>query len=376
MNTKYSLLFESIGLRSGIQVENRVVMAPMTNFSSNPDGTVSEDELAYYRRRSNGVGMVVTACAYVTRNGKGFPGEFACDHDDFIPSLQSLASTIKEQGAKAVLQIFHGGRMCPPDLVPNGRIVSASAIPAEQGTSSDTIPDALTEEEIQSIIQDFGAATRRAIEAGFDGVEIHGANGYLIQQFFSPHSNRRNDQYGGSLEKRLTFPLAVVDEVKRTIADHASQPFLVGYRFSPEEPETPGITMADTLKLVDVLADKDLDYLHVSLNQYWSTPRRGIEDSRTRLEVIQEKVAKRVPIIGVGSIYTPDDALKAFETGVDMIAIGREIIIDPDWVMKVKEGNESEIETKLKKDAQNRLVVPDPLWQAIINTPGWFPIED
>lgn len=351
-------------------------MAPMTNFSANPDGTVSEDELAYYRRRANGVGMVVTACAYVTRNGKGFPGEFACDSDDFIPSLRLLATTIKEQGTKAVLQIFHGGRMCPPDLVPNDRIVSASAVPAEQGASSNQIPDALTEDEIRSIIQDFGAATRRAIEAGFDGVEIHGANGYLIQQFFSPHSNRREDPYGGSLEKRLTFPLAVVDEVKRTVADHASEPFLVGYRFSPEEPETPGITMADTLKLVDVLASKELNYLHVSLNEYWSTPRRGVEDSRTRLEIIQEKVAERVPVIGVGSIYTPDDALKALQTGVDMIAIGRELIIDPDWVIKVKEGKESEIETKIKKDGQKNLVVPDPLWQAIIHTPGWFPMED
>ena len=375
MNTKYSPLFQPIDLRSGVQLSNRVVMAPMTNFSSNQDGTVSEEELAYYRRRSNGVGMVVTACAYVTRNGKGFPGEFSCDSDDFVPSLRSLASAIKEQGAKAVLQIFHGGRMCPPDLVPNGRIVSASAVPAEQGASGQ-IPEALTEEEIQSIIQDFGAATRRAIEAGFDGVEIHGANGYLIQQFFSPHSNRREDQYGGSLEKRLTFPLAVVDEVKRAVADHASEPFLVGYRFSPEEPETPGITMADTLTLVDILADKELDYLSVSLNQYWATPRRGIEDSRTRLEIIKEKVANRVPVIGVGSIYTPEDALKALQTGVDMIAIGRELIIDPDWVIKVKEGKESEIETKLKKDAQERLVVPDPLWQAIIHTPGWFPIEE
>lgn len=375
MNTKYNPLFQPITFKSGIQLSNRIVMAPMTNFSSNPDDTVSEDELAYYGRRSNGVGMVVTACAYVTRNGKGFPGEFGCDSDDFIPSLRSLASTIKEQGAKAVLQIFHGGRMCPPDLVPNGRIVSASAVPAEQGASGQT-PDALTEEEIQSIIKDFGAATRRAIEAGFDGVEIHGANGYLIQQFFSPHSNRREDSYGGSLEKRLTFPLAVVDEVKRTVADHANEPFLVGYRFSPEEPETPGITMAETLTLVDVLADQGLDYLHVSLNEYWSKPRRGVEDSRTRLEIIQEKAAERVPVIGVGSIYTPDDALKALQTGVDMIAIGREIIIDPDWVIKVKEGKESEIETKLDKDAQKRLVVPDPLWQAIVNTPGWFPMQD
>ena len=376
MNPKYTPLFQPIILRSGIQLDNRIVMAPMTNFSSNPDGTVSDEEVAYYSRRSNGVGMVVTACAYVTPNGKGFQGEFGSDRDDLIPSLRRLASAIKEQGAKAVLQIFHGGRMCPPELVPDGEIVSASAVPAEQGVVSDQVPRALTETEIQSIIRDFGESTRRAIEAGFDGVEIHGANGYLIQQFFSPHSNRREDQYGGSLEKRLSFPIAVVDEVKKVVAEHAKQPFLVGYRFSPEEPETPGITMADTLALVDVLASKELDYLHVSLMEFWSTPRRGVEDSRSRLEIIQERVGESVPVIGVGSIYTADDALKAIQSGVSMIAIGRELIIDPDWVEKVKQGRESEIEIKLKKDAQSRLIVPDPLWQAIVNTPGWFPIED
>ena len=376
MNSKYISLFQPITLRSGVQLDNRIVMAPMTTFSGNLDGTVSDEEVAYYSRRSNGVGMVVTACAYVTLNGKGFQGEFGSDRDNLIPSLRRVASAIKEQGAKAVLQIFHGGRMCPPELVPDGEIVSASAIPAEQGVVSDQVPRALTEAEIQSIIRDFGESTRRAIEAGFDGVELHGANGYLIQQFFSPHSNRREDQYGGSLEKRLSFPIAIVDEVKKVVAKHAKQPFLVGYRFSPEEPETPGITMADTLALVDVLASKELDYLHVSLGEFWSTPRRGMEDSRSRLEIIQERVGKSVPVIGVGSIYTADDALKAIESGVSMIAIGRELIIDPDWVEKVKQGKESEIEIKLKKDAQSRLVVPDPLWQVIVNTPGWFPIED
>jgi 2,4-dienoyl-CoA reductase-like NADH-dependent reductase (Old Yellow Enzyme family) len=375
MNPKYKPLFESFVLPSGVPLNNRIVMAPMTNFSSNPDGTVSDDEVKYYVHRSKGVGMVITACTYVTANGKGFHGEFAGDRDDMIPSLRRLATAIKEQGAKAVLQIFHGGRMCPPELVPNGDIVSASAIPAERenGASEQPVPRALSDAEIESIVRDFGETTRRAIEAGFDGVEIHGANGYLIQQFFSPHSNRRDDRWGGSLEKRLTFPLAVVDEVKKVVATHAKEPFLVGYRFSPEEPETPGITMADTLVLVDALADKKLDYLHVSLMDFWSSPRRGVEDTRSRIEIIQERVGHQVPIIGVGSIYTPDDALKALQSGIPLIALGRELIIDPDWVEKVEQGRESEIETRLNKNDQERLAIPDPLWQAIINTPGWFP---
>ena len=373
MNPKYHTFFQPLKLPHGAQLNNRLVMAPMTNFSSNEDGTVTDAEVNYYARRAEGVGMVVTACTYVTRNGKGFPGEFGADIDDMIPSLRRLASAIKAKGAKAVLQIFHGGRMCPPELVPNGDIVSASAVEAEREGGAPT-PRALTEEEIIDIIKDFGEATRRAIEAGYDGVEIHGANTYLIQQFFSPHSNRRDDRWGGSVEKRMTFPLAIVDEVKRVVDLYAKeQPFIVGYRFSPEEPETPGITMDQTLQLVDVLADKGLDYLHVSLQDFWSKPRRGADSSKPRIELILEKVNNRVPVIGVGSIYTADDAADAFKTGVDLLALGREIIIDPDWVEKVENGKEAEIDTQLDTNAQERLVIPDPLWNAIINSPGWFP---
>ncbi|MEO2076031.1 MAG: NADH-dependent flavin oxidoreductase [Bacillus sp. (in: firmicutes)] len=371
MKSKYTALFETFSFRSGVSLKNRIVMAPMTNFSSNPDGTVTDAEVNYYARRSGGVGMVITACTYVTANGKGFHGEFGGDRDELIPSLGQLATGIKEQGAKAILQIFHGGRQVPPELVPNGDVVSASAIPAE-GAGMPT-PRELSDQEIESIIKDFGETTRRAIEAGYDGVEIHGANGYLIQQFFSPHSNRREDRWGGSIEKRLTFPLAVVDEVKRVAKEHAKGPFVIGYRFSPEEAETPGITMADTLVLIDALAKKDLDYLHVSLQDFWSKPRRGVDDTRSRIEIIQDRVGSQVPVIGVGSIYTVDDAAKAIQTGVPLLALGREIIIDPDWVQKVAEGRENEINTKIDKDKQQELVIPDPLWQAIIHTPGWFP---
>ena len=371
MNSKYTPLFQSFTFPSGVEVKNRIVMAPMTNFSSNPDGTVTDAEVKYYARRSAGVGMVVTACTYVTANGKGFQGEFGGDRDELIPSLKQIATGIKEQGAKALLQIFHGGRQCPPELVPNGETVSASAVPAEG--HGKPVPKELTDQEIESIIHDFGETTRRAIEAGYDGVEIHGANGYLIQQFFSPHSNRRDDRWGGSIEKRLTFPLAVVEEVKRAAAEHAKGPFMIGYRFSPEEAETPGITMADTLILIDALAEKNLDYLHVSLQEFWSKPRRGVENSRARIEIIQERVGDKVPVIGVGSLYSADDALKAIESGVPFIALGRELIIDPDWVQKIKEGREAEIVTKMDKSKQQELVVPDPLWQAIIHSPGWFP---
>jgi 2,4-dienoyl-CoA reductase-like NADH-dependent reductase (Old Yellow Enzyme family) len=378
MNQQNQAFFSPLTLPNGGELKNRIVMAPMTNFSSNLDGTVTDAEVNYYARRSSGVSMVITACTYVTPNGKGFHGEFGGDTDEMIPSLKRVATAIKEQGAKAILQIFHGGRMCPPELVPNGEIVSASDVPAEKGGISTEEPDVkprpLTESEVEEIIHAFGETTRRAIEAGYDGVEIHGANGYLIQQFFSPHSNRREDRYGGSLENRMTFPLAIVDEVKKVAKEHAPADFIIGYRFSPEEPETPGITMGDTLKLVDTLADKGLDYLHVSLGEFFSKPRRGVEDlNKTRIDYLLETINNRVPLIGVGSIYSAEDARKAFETGIPLLALGRELIIDPDWVQKVVEGKEADIVTEIDKSKQQELVVPDPLWNAIINTPGWFP---
>ena len=173
MNSKYLGLFSPYTFSNGTELKNRIIMAPMTHWSSNSDGTVSDAEIAYYSRRSKGVSMVITACIYVKANGKGFHDEFAGDHDDMIPGLRKLATSIKEQGAKAVLQIFHGGKLCPQELVPNGEIVSASDIPAEGAPT----PRPLTEAEVEDMIQAFGETTRRAIEAGFDGVEIHGANG-------------------------------------------------------------------------------------------------------------------------------------------------------------------------------------------------------
>jgi len=267
MNTE--ALFTPITLRSGHTLKNRVVMAPMTNYSSEEDGRVTASELAYYARRSGGVGMVVTACANVTDNGQGFTHQVSAHRDDLVPSLRELAARIQAQGAKAVLQIFHAGRLAPAELV-DGDVVSASAVVSERPGSAE--PRELTDAEVAGIVTAFADATRRAIEAGFDGVELHGANGYLIQQFFSPHSNRRTDRWGGDVQGRMAFPLAVVDAVQQAVKAHATRPFIVGYRFSPEEPETPGIRMSDTLELLDALDARQMDYLHVSLADYRGAP--------------------------------------------------------------------------------------------------------
>jgi 2,4-dienoyl-CoA reductase-like NADH-dependent reductase (Old Yellow Enzyme family) len=268
MSTEFKSLFEPFTFPvSNITLRNRVIMAPMTTWSGNDDGTVSDQELAYYSKRSHGVGLVATACAYVIPQGKAFKGQIGVHSDEMLTSLKNIAGAIHLGGAKAVLQIHHGGRQSAPELLPDHQPVSASNIPTVLPNAP--TPRALTEDEIIQTIKAFGEATRRAIEAGFDGVEIHGANTYLVQQFFSPHSNRRDDHWGGSIEKRLNFPLAVANEVIKTIKEHATTPFLAGYRLSPEEMEEPGITLDDTFVLVDRLAALKLDYLHISVMDFW-----------------------------------------------------------------------------------------------------------
>jgi len=371
--SKTSKLFESFTLpHAGVTLENRLVMAPMTTFSGNQDGTVSDAELAYYKRRSKGLGIVMTACAYVIPHGKGFFGQIGAHSDEMIPSLSKLASTIKAEGAKAILQIYHGGRMSPTTEVPDGIILSASAVAAEREGAP--VPAAMTDLQIVETIHAFGEATRRAIQAGFDGVEIHGANTYLLQQFFSPHSNRRTDSWGGDLDNRMAFPLAVVNEVVAVSEKYAKTPFIIGYRISPEEVENPGITTEDTLHFVEVLASKKLDFIHVSTMNFWGASLRNPEDTKPRTLLIQEKVGHLVPIIAVGGVKNTEDAVKILETGIPLLAIGRELLMEPDWAMKVKE-NPNALITELDLARQEDLVIPDVMWNALKSRPGWIPIK-
>ena len=358
---------------SGIEIKNRIVMAPMTTFSGNQDGTVSDAELAYYKRRSNGLGMIVTACAYVIPHGKGFFGQIGVHADEMIPGLSSLAKTIQENGAKAILQIYHGGRMSPASEVPNGIVLSASNIASLREGSA--VPVAMTEEQIQETIVAFGEATRRAIEAGFDGVEIHGANTYLLQQFFSPHSNRRTDQWGGDVNQRMKFPLAVLDEVISAVKKHARQPFAVGYRISPEEMENPGITIDDTFLLVDQLVTRKLDYIHVSVMDLWGPSMRDAKDTQPRTLLIRERVGERIPIIGVGGVKNAVDAQKVLNAGIPLVALGRELLMEPDWGVKVQQ-NSDKLRVALELKSQHELVIPDQMWGALISRKGWIPIAE
>ena len=375
MKETHQKLFQDYTFKSGVHVKNRLMMAPMTTFSADENDYVSQEELNYYKERANGVGTMITACAYVSKNGKGFDGQMGIDHDGTIDGLSKLADVLHSGGAKGVVQLYHGGRLAVPRLIPNEETVSASAIAPLEDRGFYSIkqaPRALTTEEVYDSITDFGEATRRAIEAGFDGVELHGASGYLIQQFVSPHSNSRKDVF----ENPFLFSLKLIEEVKKVIQEHANKPFLIGYRFSPEEPETPGITMKETFSLIDELIQADIDYLHIATTDAWAKPRRGIASEKSRTELIAEYINGRVPLIGVGSIHTPDDAALLLEKGkTDFVAIGRALIVDPHWVEKVQNHKEETISQQLKQNEQHQTIIPTPLWNLILEVEGWFPIE-
>ncbi|WP_219953278.1 NADH-dependent flavin oxidoreductase [Dickeya zeae] len=376
MTSTQSRLLQPFAFKNGLTLRNHVVMAPMTTWSANPDGTISDQEVAYYRARVNGVGMVVTGCTHVTPDGIGFTDEFASYDDRFIPSLRRLSQAAKSGGAPAILQIFHAGNKALPHLVPNGRVVSASAlqVPPSPFNNAEVTSHALSEKEIEEIIMAFGEATRRAIEAGFDGIELHGAHGFLIQNFFSPMFNQRDDEWGGSLENRIRFPLAVVREAQRVIAEHAKRPFLLGYRISPEEADEGALRINDSYVLIDRLIEAGIDYLHASLFDIPNARPADYTGERTTAELLVEHVADRIPLMAAGLIRTPSDAEKALSTGLSLVAVGQGLVMNPAWVELAGEGREAEIATALDADRVPLLTIPDKLWGVIQVAKGWFPV--
>ncbi len=327
-------LYEAITL-GNVPLRNRFVMAPMTTYSGRDDFHVSNEELAYYEARSKTLGLVITAATSINEQAQAFSKQISLKNDAFIPSMQVLARVIQKQGAKAVVQLHHGGRMNEPSLYEDkAYIVSASAVKAPRDSLAQ--PRALETEEVKQTINDFVKATERAIKAGFDGVELHGANTYLLQQFFSPHSNRRKDAYGGTLKKRMQFAIELIEKTKACIDKHAKRPFMLGYRFSPEELETPGITIEDTMAFVKKLKTLPLDYLHISLGHYKQSSIRDVKDKTPLVEKIQSALNHEIPLIGVGQIESLEDAKDALTSGYDLVAAGMPLIADPNWVETIK----------------------------------------
>ena len=367
MNPKYAPLFQTYTLNNGVTIKNRLVVAPMTHFGSQADGLISDQERTFLSNRAGDMGMFITAATLVQKDGKAFHGQPEATGEHCLDSLKETAQILQQQGAKAILQIHHGGSKAMAELNRRDKI-SASASEAEHAREA-------TAEEVEALIASYAQAADLALRAGFDGVEIHGANGYLIQQFYSAQSNRRNDQWGGSLENRMRFPLAVIDAVVAVREKHQRNDFIIGYRFSPEEPGDDGLTMTETGALIDALVQKPLQYLHVSLWEFDKKIRRGGDTAQTRMQFIHERINGKLPLIGVGNLFTADQILAAYETGwAEFIALGKTVMINPRIATQIREGREDEIETQLDPTRADHYGLPDTLWGfASSGTQSWLP---
>ena len=367
MKPKYAPLFQSFTLNNGVTVKNRLAVAPMTHFGSLADGLISDQERTFLGNRAGDMGLFISAATLVQEGGKAFRGQPEATGENCLDSLKETAQIIQKQGAKAILQIHHGGSQAMVELNHRDKI-SASASEKDGAREASAA-------EVEELIASFAQAADLALRAGFDGVEIHGANGYLIQQFYSAQSNRRNDQWGGSLENRMRFPLAVVDAVAAVREKHQRNDFIIGYRFSPEEAGEDGLTMAETGALIDALVQKPLQYLHVSLWEFDKKVRRGGDTAQTRMQFIHDCINGKLPLIGVGNLFTADDILLAFKTGwAEFIALGKTVMINPHIATQIHEGREAEIETQLDPARADHYGFPDILWEfSASGTQSWLP---
>lgn len=298
---------------------NRVVLAAMTNTQSNPDGTLGDDEYDWLLSRARGgFGVVSTCAAHVARDGQGWPGELGVFDDMHVPGLRRLAGDLRREGALTLVQIFHGG-VKAPSKVTGQQPWSASEF--ESNSPDFERPRAATEADIERVIGQFVDAARRSVEAGFDGVELHGAHGYLFSQFLGRISNTRADRWGGAaLENRARLMLETVDAIRaRVPAD-----FLVGMRLSPAYPADQGAAPEDNVQVARWLVERGLDFLHIS-------NLGPIAGALAFTRQFRDAVGADVPLMVCGSIATPAEAEAVMEQGADFVALARAAIANPSW---------------------------------------------
>lgn len=336
------------GQMGSMTVKNRIIMPPMSSRLSNIDGQVTDNMIAYYvERAKGGVGTIIVEYAYIDElESRAALCQLGVQTDHHITGLNQLAEAIQSYGAKAVLQIAHGGRQT--DVGKMGMIpVGPSAIPDPLLSLTMGHPNWTREldlDEIQEIIQSFAEAARRTQMAGFDGVELHGAHGYLLSAFLSSFSNQRNDMYGGPLESRARMPLETIDRVRATVG----KDYPLIYRLSAEEWVPGGLTLEETKRFAQMAEEAGVDCLHVSSGNYASIHRfvPPIYFDHGYFTYLAEEIGKVVdiPVIAVGAVSEPEHANWLIEQNkADFVAVGRALIADPQWPNKAREGRLNEI---------------------------------
>ncbi len=311
-------LFEPLTFPRGPAMKNRFMLAPMTNQQSGEDGVLCDDELRWLEARARGgFGHVVTCASHVLEGGKGFPGELGVFGDQHVPGLRTIASALRSFDCRSSVQLYHGGmRSITSDRVcPSGH--------AKTGAR------AMTVEEIEATIAAFAAAACRAEQAGFDGVELHGAHGYLIAQFLSPIFNTRSDEFGGSANARARFLFRIIDAIRAAVRPD----FQLGVRLSPERfGQDPGEIVAVVQRL---FAEDKVDFVDMSL---WDIAKQP-EDKRFGSASLMSHFTaldRRATRLGfAGRIIAPQSAAQCLAEGADFVSLGKIAVIHHDYPLRV-----------------------------------------
>jgi len=336
----------SPGKIGSLTIKNRILKAPQSTGMSNMDGTVTDRLIRHYREIARGgTGLIVVEYAFVDKiASKSAHCQLGICDNEHIPGLAWLADIIKAEGARAGIQIEHCGRQ---KFLGTKPIKSSSQIPwpsLYQRVGLDAVPEELTIEEIHQIVEDFGDAALRAVNAGFELIEIHGAHGYLLTNFFSPHTNKRNDWYGGSLENRMRIYVDIVRNIRKKIGSD----FPLTIRLSGTDYEPDGFKIDDTIELSKVLEKEGIDAIHVSGGDHHMmihqvTPMAlPVCYNTWAAEAIKKEIS--IPVIASGSITLPEYAEDIISSGKgDFVGLGRPLWADQYWPQKANEGRAEDI---------------------------------
>jgi len=310
--------FQPLSFKNGSIMKNRFMLAPLTNTQSHANGCLSDDEYHWLvKRAEGGFGLTMTCASHVQANGKGFPGQLGCFSDDHIPGLTRLASGIKAEDSLAVLQLHHAGMRSPQE--------ETGQRPVCPSDNENTGARALTTAEVEQLTEDFVAAALRAEKAGFDGVEIHAAHGYILCQFLSPTINHRNDRYGESLENRSRIIFDIINGIR----GRCSPDFLLGVRLSPERFD---LRLSEIVEVAQgLMRDAQIDFLDMSLWDSFKEPVEEAFQGRSLLSYFTDLDRGAIRLGTAGKLSTQGDINRALEAGVDFVMLGRAAILHYDF---------------------------------------------
>ncbi len=303
----------------GLQMKNRFMLAPLTNLQSHEDGTLSDDELNWLTMRAQGqFGLVMTCATSVQQNGRSWKGQLGIHADGHIEGHKHLTAALRELGSLSVVQLHHGGVRANAELTGEQLVA-----PSENEKYN---ARGLSTTEVEQLRDDFIAAAVRAKQAGYDGVEVHGAHGYMITQFISTQYNQRNDKYGGSLENRARLLFEIVDGIRKACGNN----FLLGVRLSPERF---GMQMDEVLTISQQLIDSgQVDFLDISL---WDVFKPAEETGKPLMDYFTSLSKKDVKLTVAGKIYSSADVSKVLDAGIDFVTIGKSAILHHDFPLQV-----------------------------------------